>query len=431
MNFPLKSLIAGLFLFGALYGTYAQDRLLDAYYEGAYQEVIETASGIIAGGDSSSNPYFMKALAEIQLGRVQEATATLQEAMLQFPAELRFRTLLAGQYYEAGAYREAGILYEAMVSEDPGDVASMIRLAEIRSFGQEYSASLSLLRLVLDLDSIHLKALMMTGDLLTRMEDTTAMGYYEKAFRYYPANQQAAYALGNGYIQAGHPELAVPVCQQILDQDSTHIRFRKLLGLALYRAGKPARAIDQFEVATHLGDSTAFTFKYLGISMYLASDFPGAIAALETAVKKDSMDAEVHFFLGASMANTIRKKEATHHLDRALKLMEPEPAAVARIYSELGNIKRLEMEYDHAYDYYRLSWEADTTNPMGLYYMASILDNSLHLSKEAMADYRRFLDQLDLKPESVEKNDQIPTLRKIVEERIVQLKEELFFLEKQ
>jgi tetratricopeptide (TPR) repeat protein len=427
----MKFLVAGMVWVVALQCSMGQDLLLDGYYKGYYDEVIETASVLISTGDSTSYPYFMKALSEIQLGKVHKAIATLKEARLRFPGEQRFLTMLAGQYFEAGAYQEAGILYESMVTSDPTDLVSLLRLSEIRAFGQQYKASLLLLRQLLTLDSTHLKALMMTGDILTRLEDTTAVVYYEEAFRLYPENQQAAYSLGNWYIQTDHPDRAIPVCEQVLEQDSTHIRFQKLLGLALYRDGKPASAIDHLERAASLGDSTSFTFKYLGISLFLASDFTGAIPALKMALRKDSLDAESHFFLGASLANTTFKQEAMHHLEMALQLMNPDPAAVARIYAEQGNLLRLEMAYDKAYRHYQLSWEADTTNPMGLYYMASILDNSLHRSRAALVDYQRFLDQLDRKPETLKKNDQIPTLRQIVEERIVMLKEELFFLDGQ
>ena len=47
-------------------------------------------------------------------------------------------------------------------------------------------------------------------------------------------------------------------------------------------------------------------------------------------------------FLGASLATTTRKDEAMLHLDRSLELMKPDPSVVSRIYSEQGNIMRLE-----------------------------------------------------------------------------------------
>ncbi len=90
---------------------------------------------------------------------------------------------------------------------------------------------------------------------------------------------------------------------------------------------------------------------------------------------------------------------------------------------------RLEMNYEEAYELYCMAWEIDTTNVKSLYFMASILDNSMHLSREALVDYNRFLDQLDLQPATKTESNQDITIRAIVEDRIISLKEELFFLD--
>ena len=138
------------------------------------------------------------------------------------------------------------------------------------------------------------------------------------------------------------------------------------------------------------------------------------------------MDAELHFFLGASQAAFAKMKEAMQHLNKSLELMQPDPSVISRIYSEQGNIKRLEMEYKEAYLLYNKAWETDTTNAISLYYMASILDNSMHRSKEALVDYQRYIDALDRLPEKKETSQGV-SVRAIVEDRIVTLKEELFF----
>ena len=412
-------------------GMDAQEQLLDLYHAGSYEEVINICSDHMANGDSTFTDFYLKSLSQIQLGRNNDAIATMEKARQLFPGETILSRMLAEQYFEVGAYPKADALYGAMVASDSTDLSSMIKMAQIAQFGQQFEESLLLLDKVLQLDSTNLTGLIMTGEILTRQNDSTAMEYYQRAWRLYPQNQQVSYALANWYVQSGWPEEAVPVCEGILAEDSSNLRFLKLSGLALYRSGKPSGAIDQFERAAGLGDSTAFTFKYLGISRYMTMDFSGAIPPLQEALSKDSMDTDSHFFLGASLATTNRKSEAMYHLDRALELMRPDPAAVARIYSEQGNLKRLEMEYEEAYQLYKLSWEADTTNPMPLYYMASILDNSMHLSREALEDYQFFLDQLDKLPESGQTNSQIPSIRDIVEDRIIRLNEELFFLDEQ
>ena len=108
--------------------------------------------------------------------------------------------------------------------------------------------------------------------------------------------------------------------------------------------------------------------------------------------------------------------------------MQPDPGITARIFSEQGNIKRLEMQYEEAYSLYEKSYETDTTNVAALYFMASILDNSMHKSKEALVDYQRYIDALDHVPEKKESSQGV-SIRIIVENRISALKEEQFFLD--
>jgi tetratricopeptide (TPR) repeat protein len=212
----------------------------------------------------------------------------------------------------------------------------------------------------------------------------------------------------------------------MLSIDTTSIKFAKLLGYAHYKAGNPGMAVNYLQYANTLGDSTAFTFKFKGISHYLRTDFASAIESLEEAVARDTMDAEVHFFLGASLATTKKKEKAMFHLNTSLKLMQPDPSIVSRIYSEQGNIKRLQMDYEGAYSFYEKAWETDSTNAMSLYFMASILDNSMQKSKEALVDYERFIEALDRLPKE-EETQQGTSVRAIVEDRIVSLKEEIFF----
>ena len=404
----------------------AQENLTDLYYSGYYQKVIEGSSALIASGDTTVNTFYLKALSEAQLGQPVEAIGTLQQGLILHPDEHRFSQMLARQYFDAGDYIKARERYDELVQSDSTDVSSWLKLAEMASFRQQYKDTEHALNKVLAIDSMNLNSLMMMGDILNRHKNTGAVVYYERAYRHYPENQKAAYALVNWYIQSKNAWKSIPICEQMLIIDTTSIKFSKLLGYAYYKTGEPVSAVRYLEYANQLGDSTAFTFKFKGISHYLRVDFSAAIESLTYAVDKDSMDAEVHFFLGASLATTTLKKKAMQHLNQSLELMQPDPSVVSRIYSEQGNIKRLEMKYEEAYQLYNKAWDADSSNVISLYFMASILDNSLHQSKEALVDYQRYIDALDQLPEKEESNQGV-SIRAIVEDRIVTLKEELFF----
>jgi tetratricopeptide (TPR) repeat protein len=424
---PIHSiLLAVVLVLSPWQALHAQEDLTDLYYSGYYQKVIEGSSALIASGDTAINTFYLKALSEAQLGQPVEAIGTLQQGLILHPGEHRFSRMLARQYFDAGDYVQARKGYDKLVQSDSTDVSSWLKLAEMASFRQQYEDAQDALNQVLAIDSMNLSSLMMMGDILNRHKNSGAVVYYERAYRHYPENQKAAYALVNWYIQSKNAWKSIPVCEQMLITDTTSIKFSKLLGYAYYKTGEPVPAVRYLEYANQLGDSTVFTFKFKGISHYLRVDFKSAIESLNHAVKKDTLDAEIYFFLGASLATTTMKKEAMSHLNRSLKLMQPDSSIVSRIYSEQGNIKRLETEYEEAYDLYNKAWEMDTTNAMSLYFMASILDNSMQKSKEALVDYQRYIEALDQLPEKKESNQGV-SIRAIVEDRIVTLKEELFF----
>lgn len=425
---------SGILLLVGLCTSHAQEAISDLYDSGNYTMVIHQTSDALLSGDTSFNTYCLKALSEIQLGRTDSAIQTLQEALQLFPENDRIRKMLAGQLFEAGAYQEAEDHYSYFARAANRDVEALTKLARIATFKRQYDRAIRLLHQLLSIDSVNFSSLVMLGEILTSKDDTTAIDYYEKAYGLFPGNQQVACALGNWYIRVGRPHSAVLLCEEVLEQDSANIRFLKLLGFGCYKMELPDRSIQYFTRAITLGDSTAFSFKYAGIAHYLQASFSEAIRSLTIAADIDSTDAEIHFFLGSSLANTTRKEEAMFHLEKSLELIQPDPAVIARIYSEQGNIMRLETRYEKAYELYQKAWQADSTNPVAIYYMASILDNSLHRSKEALADYRLFIEKLDRMPDSEikrKKNRQIPTIREIVEDRIELLQEELFFLDAQ
>ena len=404
----------------------AQDLLTERSYQGDYPWVIQSASARIQSGDTSFMSFYLKALSEIQIGQSTEAIETLLHAAVVYPDDMRLERMLAQQYYESGDYTRAKPIYQALVRRDSSDLSSWLKLADIASFRQQYNDAIEALNQVLSVDSTNLSSLMALGDILNRHNNSGAVVYYQRAYRLYPDNQKAAYALGNWYIQSKEAWRTIPICEHMLEVDTTSIRFSKLLGYAYYKTGEPTPAVRYFEYAGELGDSTAFTFKFKGISHYLRTDFSSAIESLESSLMKDSMDAEVHFFLGASLATTTRKEDAMTHHEKSLEIMQPDPTVISRIYSEQGNIKRLEMQYQEAYDFYNKAWKADSTNVISLYFMASILDNSMQKSAEALVDYQRYIDALDQLPEKGESSQGL-SIRAIVEDRIVTLKEEQFF----
>jgi len=415
-----------ILLLGNSHSISAQVNLTDLYYFGDYREVVKQTRVMIEAGDTAFNTFYLQVLSEAQLGQTAEAIRTVEQGLEIHPGDLRLTRMLAIQQFEAGYYVKAKVSYNTLVQHDSTDVSSWLKLSDIASFRQHNNQAIEALNQVLAIDSMNLSGLMKMGEILNRHNNSGAIVFYRKAYLFYPDNQNAAYALGNLNIQTREPWKNIPICEHMLSRDTTSIKFSKLLGYTYYKMGEPHDGAPYFEYANQLGDSTVFTFKFKGICHYLRIDFDAAIQSLQIAAAKDTLDAEIFFFLGASMATTKEKTKAMAHLNKSLSLMQPDPKISSRIYSEQGNLKRLEEEYKEAYSLYKQAWEIDTTNVASLYFMASILDNSMHKSKEALIDYQHYIDVLDRRPEKKQSSQGI-SIRSIVEDRIIMLKEELFF----
>ncbi|MCK5691396.1 MAG: hypothetical protein KAI08_01065, partial [Bacteroidales bacterium] len=237
----------------------AQENLTDLYYSGNYQKVIDASGTLIASGDTAINTFYLKALSEAQLGQPVEAIGTLQQGLNLHPDEPRLSRMLARQHFDAGDYVQARQGYDSLVQWDSTDVSSLLKLAEIASFRQQYQDAENALNQVLYIDSMNLSSMMMMGDILNRHKNSGAVVYYERAYHHYPENQKAAYALVNWYIQSKNAWKAIPICEQMLIIDTTSIKFSKLLGYAYYKTGEPVSAVRYLEYANQLGDSTVFT----------------------------------------------------------------------------------------------------------------------------------------------------------------------------
>ena len=147
-------------------GLQAQDNLTDLYYSGNYQKVVDASGTLIASGDTAINTFYLKALSVAQLGQPVEAIGTLSQGLNQHPEEPRLSRMLARQYFDAGYYVQARQGYDKLVQWDSTDVSSLLKLAEIASFRQQYEDAIEALNQVLVLDSMNLSSLMMMGDIL-------------------------------------------------------------------------------------------------------------------------------------------------------------------------------------------------------------------------------------------------------------------------
>lgn len=151
---------------------------------------------------------------------------------------------------------------------------------------------------------------------------------YFQAYDVNRENAGLASALINCLLRQGGPNVldAIQVCDTALYYNPGN---RSLMGnkaMAFYMNKQYEKSDSIYEILLSEKDSSFLTLKYGGASRYLAGRAFDAIALLEEAYRKDTMDVETNLLLGAALGKTYDRKRAFKLFDRAEQLMQPDEA---------------------------------------------------------------------------------------------------------
>lgn len=159
-----------------------------------------------------------------------------------------------------------------------------------------------------------------------------------KAVKQGPAQrfQSALSLLNQGQIDA-----AIEVLKELSNQYPSHIDTLDALGVAYYRAQKPAEAVDCLKRAIQLAPKTALLYHHLGPALRALCRYDDAILTYQKALE-----------LSPNEAETLNN--------------------FANLYRDLG-------QFDLAIQYYRCALESQPTNPVYHYNLGGTLSESGNL----------------------------------------------------
>jgi tetratricopeptide (TPR) repeat protein len=162
-----------LFLLLLLIPVRAQEDLNALYFSGDYERLIHETGAVLDRGDSALEVFSLKARAENQLGRTGDAIQTLEAARALYPEDVSLMRMLAVRYQEAGNMVRAREEYQRIRIRDSLDLSTWLQLARIASFRQDYQVAVHHLQKVLTLDSVNLDGLMLMGESMERLPNTS------------------------------------------------------------------------------------------------------------------------------------------------------------------------------------------------------------------------------------------------------------------
>ena len=270
---------------------------------------------------------------------------------------------LADCHFQSGAFEDAAGTYFLLSSRAPENILYKIRLMQayfrLKAFPQSVQAG----RDILQLDSIP-AVVSYVGDAFRQMEQPdSALLYYRKALELKPMNESVVAKAVNILITKEDYDGAVAVTEPFLSQDPDNTTIAPLKGLALYRKGDYDSSVKVFQRQQDIGNDTYPIHYYLGQGYWHTGVTYRAEEELLAAWQIDSSDVNLAYSIAAVKMEAYRPfdKETRPWLDKAWKMIQPDPALASRIQQQYGlAYYRRQDSWDKAIEHYK---EAYRYNP--------------------------------------------------------------------
>ena len=279
---------------------------------------------------------------------------------------------LADCHFQSGAYQDAVGTYFMLSSKDPGNLLYKIRLMQAYSRQKAYPLSIRAGRTILQQDSIP-AVLSFVGDSFRQLEQNdSALWYYRRSLALRPMNETVLSKAVGILIDKEKYDEAIAQSEPFLAEDPDNMTIAPLQGLAYYRKGDYEAASKVFQRQEDVGNDTYPIHYYLGQSYWRTKIIYRAEKELVAAWQLDSSDANLAYSIAAVKRDAVRsfEREIMPWLEKALKMLEPDPAIMSRIHQQyaLGYYSR-EDSWDQAIAHYK---EAYRYNPKLISALSSI-----------------------------------------------------------
>jgi tetratricopeptide (TPR) repeat protein len=398
------------------------------YMHGQYEEALPVILQCIENNDKDYRLFVLQGRIQENLYRYDKAIAAYNRALQLNDENTEIKSLLATLYLKLGRTDVAINLYAQLTAAEPTvNRWKMDYAAILQSLGKTGQA-LELLHNVALTDSLNWVVQRDMGDCYFRLNRfDSAVICYEKSLKIYPNNRSFLQLMKINIKNREYQE-AVRTGREMVKIDSTNVEVWKNMGLAYFFRDMGQNAIESFEKAVELGDTSYVTCSHLGF-LYSPTDYKLGIKYLEIALKHKPEDMSVMYYLAVVY-------EMRGEFDKSIALIDKINETVqqydtVRIKAEIlrGYAYEQRRRYEQAVKIYTTVIKTDPSRTDIYRRIAEIYHWFLDKKKDAVYWYSQYLNKIDPKWETKSKSENYSY--KFIIERIEKLKVDLFFEEEQ
>ena len=262
---------------------------------------------------------------------------------------------LADCHFQNGDYESAAGTYFLLTSKFPRNILYKVKQMQtfyrMKAFAQSAEAG----KAVLQLDTIPAIAALV-GDSFNQADmPDSALTYYRLTLSLKPLNESVVSKTARILLSRRDYDSAIRLTDEYLALDPDNFTIAPIKGLAHYSKNEYAPAIDVFERQEKLGNDSYPVHYYLGQCYWHTEVMYRAQEELLAAWQIDSSDVNLAYSIAAVYADSNRsfEKEVKPWLDKAMNMLQPDPAMMSRLHQQYGLGEFRNNDWERAIGHYK------------------------------------------------------------------------------
>lgn len=245
---------------------------------------------------------------------------------------------LADCHFQNGDYESAAGTFFLLTSKFPQNILYKVKYMQTLYRMKAFAQSAEVGRAVLQTDTIPAIAALV-GDSFNQADMLdSALTYYRLTLSLKPLNESVVSKAARILLSRRDYDGAIKVADEYLTLDPDNMTVAPIKGLAHYSKNEYAPAIDVFERQEKLGNDSYPVHYYLGQCYWHTEVMYRVREELLAAWQIDSSDVNLAYSIAAVYADSNRsfEKEVKPWLDKAMNMLQPDPAMMSRLHQQYG-----------------------------------------------------------------------------------------------
>jgi len=277
---------------------------------------LEKASSLEKG----SAPTLRKNLAQlyVRLGKVDEALAEVDHALVQAPQDLELLQLRAGILATRKEIPAAIEAYRKVIALSPPDHEdSYVLIGSLYAQNGDWAAARNVLKELIAKHPDSFFGYYYLGRMSEASGDTAAAEEaYRKALQINPEADAVSLDLARVYGVQKRFKEAIDLCTKVVEENPKNVAARNLLAQLLMGDNRVDKALQEFETVGKLeGDPTETRLKIALIKLQ-RRDLDGAVTELNLLLSQHPDNATAHYYLASAYAALKRHNDAVAEIKK-------------------------------------------------------------------------------------------------------------------